>query len=742
MVNILTQALQPLIILHFHVNIMSTKLTKLTYTIEGEEPVELDLKKINCIEITGLVNGTQYKITLTATNANGSTSRQVVVRPTNVEAPTSNLQIYIDPDDVETSGSLITRINDPLFNDHFLSGRGQATLVSNAFNDQSAIRFSGDQSYFNSGERVSEFTDEATFYLVSSTKTAQKSSIIHSSEYDNGINIHLPYRLSSGADVVAWDFGDRSNGRLIDDWQSNFGSYYIWEFKVKSGRMEVWRNESLLYTLNSSSTVSFTDEIFVLGGRLVTDEDFFDGDILFLAGYSEFHEEESDARTSVLEYLTTRFDGITGAKPVITSITPQDESGDVFWEYIPGEPTFTLNSADSSLDVEVTDINTGNREITDYQYQLNDQSWVSAGSSDTFSITGLTNGVQYSVKVRAVNVIGVGIESPTSSETPIEVSAPDAPVIDAVNAKLKALEVEFTPPTGDVTGYKYRLDSGTAVDIGLVSSPYTITGLSGAVEYDVELLAYNDIGDGDWSNLVTETTEALITESSDYVTRVETDSGTVYNENTVNQFYVEETDNSRMASVRNAYAGTAGLKGTDPDISKVYDLSDNDNDATTVTAERDVDGFDMSAGFVTIGSGTQLTTWSAFAWVKVTGGDRNGILGQGFSRRGFELRTSSNIIAYEDNDSNFHSFGAGQDLDNGAWYMIGFSGTGNTLKGYVNGSLRGTKTVTSARLQPDRLGFSNQVGFNGLIDLSAIYTVVLTDTEFSDIYNATKSLYE
>ena len=54
----------------------------------------------------------------------------------------------------------------------------------------------------------------------------------------------------------------------------------------------------------------------------------------------------------------------------------------------------------------------GGAAITDYEYQLNGGSWVSASTtSSPVVITGLTNGTSYSIKLRAVNSAGNGAES-------------------------------------------------------------------------------------------------------------------------------------------------------------------------------------------------------------------------------------------------------------------------------------------------------------------------------------------
>lgn len=58
--------------------------------------------------------------------------------------------------------------------------------------------------------------------------------------------------------------------------------------------------------------------------------------------------------------------------------------------------------------------------ITNYQYKVDALDWVSTTTSaTTFTITGLTNGVTYSVKVRAVNGGGAGAESAAVTGVPM-----------------------------------------------------------------------------------------------------------------------------------------------------------------------------------------------------------------------------------------------------------------------------------------------------------------------------------
>jgi titin len=82
----------------------------------------------------------------------------------------------------------------------------------------------------------------------------------------------------------------------------------------------------------------------------------------------------------------------------------------------PGAPTLTsvtAGSASGSLDVAFTSGTTGGSAITETQYSLDGgTSWVVANQVNSpVVITGLTNGVTYSIKLRHVNLRGAGVAS-------------------------------------------------------------------------------------------------------------------------------------------------------------------------------------------------------------------------------------------------------------------------------------------------------------------------------------------
>ena len=84
---------------------------------------------------------------------------------------------------------------------------------------------------------------------------------------------------------------------------------------------------------------------------------------------------------------------------------------------------------------------TGGSAITDYEYQLDGGDWTTAiTTSSPVVITGLKNGTSYSIKLRAVNIEGVGAESAAVTSTPAAMQTPSAAfaglVVDQCNYSL------------------------------------------------------------------------------------------------------------------------------------------------------------------------------------------------------------------------------------------------------------------------------------------------------------------
>tara|TARA_R110001583_G_scaffold109400_1_gene258094 strand:+ start:5382 stop:6458 length:1077 start_codon:yes stop_codon:yes gene_type:complete len=162
---------------------------------------------------------------------------------------------------------------------------------------------------------------------------------------------------------------------------------------------------------------------------------------------------------------------------------------------------------------------------TGYEYQLGSGAIISATSP--ISLSGLTDGTLYAIKVRAINATGSGDWYSDNFTTETAQSIPVGTVtIGAIAVTQTSAQVNFTYSNTDATGYKYRLNNGLAIDINN-TNPFTITGLTSDTSYTVEVLAYNAVGDGSYSAASSFTTEAeVVITSNIYILDQKVPNGT------------------------------------------------------------------------------------------------------------------------------------------------------------------------------------------------------------------------
>lgn len=138
-----------------------------------------------------------------------------------------------------------------------------------------------------------------------------------------------------------------------------------------------------------------------------------------------------------------------------------------------------------------------------------------------YDLSGLTAGAAFDVQVQAANVAGASAWSATSTLTTATAGPypPNAPAIVGVappsDGSTSKLTITWTAPAvdgthGAATGYNVRTSptgAGTWTTVSRVSSPYTVTGLTGASAIDVQVQATNAAASpSPWSATSTATT--------------------------------------------------------------------------------------------------------------------------------------------------------------------------------------------------------------------------------------------
>ena len=166
--------------------------------------------------------------------------------------------------------------------------------------------------------------------------------------------------------------------------------------------------------------------------------------------------------------------------------------------------------------------------ITNYKYALSTNGGVTYGSfvaldpvdiTTPITISGLTPGTTYYIKLKAVNDMGDSVASAAVSIGTL--STPDAPTSLSATPSNTSVSISFTPGAqggSAITNYQYALSTNggssygsfTALDPADATSPITISGLSQGTAYYVKLKAVNTDGAGTESSAVSFTTTIVI----------------------------------------------------------------------------------------------------------------------------------------------------------------------------------------------------------------------------------------
>ena len=216
-----------------------------------------------------------------------------------------------------------------------------------------------------------------------------------------------------------------------------------------------------------------------------------------IAGYIVEYGGQQNSDSS----LGTGFAGIVTASTAITVAAAASA---------PAAPVVSGSAGDESISLSWNPPANGGAEITGYEVSIDAGSWTSiATTSSTDTVDGnlvttvsatvgsLTNGVEYSVRIRAVNEAGSGAASNTVSATPIGLA--NAPTSVVANGGNASAWVAFVAPADDggttITGYTVTASPGGA-NASCATSPCTVSGLVNGTSYTFTVTATNAVGTG------------------------------------------------------------------------------------------------------------------------------------------------------------------------------------------------------------------------------------------------------
>ena len=172
----------------------------------------------------------------------------------------------------------------------------------------------------------------------------------------------------------------------------------------------------------------------------------------------------------------------------------------------PGAPGITsVVAGNRSVAVTFTaPTTTGGAALGYYDYSVDGgTSWQSGQyrtKNSALTITGLINGTSYSVKIRARNIVGAGTASVATTAVPF--TTPGKTVIQAIVTTSTTATVSFAAPGSggrSITSYQYSLNHGTTWvtrSSGTTASPLVISGLAAKRFYSVQVRAVSSAGSG------------------------------------------------------------------------------------------------------------------------------------------------------------------------------------------------------------------------------------------------------
>ena len=182
----------------------------------------------------------------------------------------------------------------------------------------------------------------------------------------------------------------------------------------------------------------------------------------------------------------------------------------------PEDPTKPIvTRGDEVVSLAWTPRSDGGSTVTKWQYQQKVGtgqwgSWIdvpnSTETTNSYTVTGLTNGTTYQFKVRAVNAIGNGAES-AASDAVVPATTPPAPSKPTVSRGNGSVTLTWTSNGNGgsaITKWQYRQKADTGsygawTDIpgsGPATTSYTVTGLTNGIAYQFKVRAVNDVGNG------------------------------------------------------------------------------------------------------------------------------------------------------------------------------------------------------------------------------------------------------
>ncbi|GMA95781.1 hypothetical protein GCM10025881_26050 [Pseudolysinimonas kribbensis] len=206
---------------------------------------------------------------------------------------------------------------------------------------------------------------------------------------------------------------------------------------------------------------------------------------------------------------STRLANGTGYSLLVRAVTaigtgPSSAATTVAPAAAPPAPSIALTPGNGQVVADFSLGGDGGSPIEALEYSLDGTTWMPTGTlASPFTITGLTNGTAYAIRLRADNAIGAGAASTPASTTPRTV--PGAPTAVVTGSNTASADVRWAAPADNggaaITGYTASAyasgTSGTPIaGCSTTATSCSISGLTNKTAYYVAVTATNAAGAG------------------------------------------------------------------------------------------------------------------------------------------------------------------------------------------------------------------------------------------------------
>ena len=478
--------------------------------------------------VTGLTVGTTYEFRVAAVNTAGTGSYTAAVTGDGSTAwgpedLSGGVDLWLDADDAATftlSGSTVSQWNDK---SGHLRHAGQATVANqpartaSVMNSRAAVVFDGtndslpfDGSFvvnsdYSAAVAVARSSNQSANYFLAGTTWADNQMLSLGWRFNTSLT-HAQF--NNDYDMTVSGYSGSPTNQVMTFRHSTTGGKSTWIDGGTSG-------------LAASGTSGSTTSLSGWGGSSVgrLSNNYFNGrvgEIVMMASALSTTDRQ-------------KLEGYLAWKWGTTSLLPSNHPYKTLPSYTstpatdPGTPTSLAATADdqSAVLTWTAPASNGGSAVADYLVQYKASSsgtWLTfadgATSTTGATVTGLTNGTAYDFQVAAVNAVGTGTATASTSTTPV--TTPGAPTALAGTAGNTQVALTWTAPastggsaiTDSVVQYKVSgaASWSTFADGTSTTTSATVTGLTNGTTYVFQVAATNSAGTGTYSSSATATT--------------------------------------------------------------------------------------------------------------------------------------------------------------------------------------------------------------------------------------------